>query len=125
MGFTALEHLAVGGLDRSASDAGGAALLWQTLAQFARNLVVAAALAIVFHRAAITGMRAAIGLSTVLWLGFQAMAVFGSVIHEQYPLALYAIHTVDQLGTTLIMACCLLLRWSPWRLSHGGRVREH
>ena len=28
------------------------------------------------------GLRTAIGLSMFLWLGFQAMAIFGWVIHE-------------------------------------------
>ena len=105
-----------------ASDAAGAMALWQPLAQFARNLVVAAALTVVFRRASITSLRSAIGLSTVLWLGFQAMAIAGSVIHEQYPLALYAIHTVDQLGTMLVMAFCLVFRWTPRRQSAVARA---
>jgi hypothetical protein len=32
------------------------------------------------------------------------MAIAGSVIHEGYPLTLYAIHTGDALVTTLLMS---------------------
>lgn len=97
---------------------------WQVLAQLARNIVVAGALAYIFRKARIGGMPDAIGLALVLWLGFQAMAIAGAVIHEHYPVALYAIHTADQLGTMLIMAFCLTVRPSSRQL--GANVAgEH
>lgn len=118
--FSALYYgLAVGTAWRELSglaDSAAEMAMWQPLAQLARNVVVAAALAFMFQRAAVTSVGAALRLALVLWLGFQAMAVAGSVIHEQYPLALYAIHAADQLGTIVLMALCLRLRRRPQAL---------
>jgi Protein of unknown function (DUF1761) len=57
------------------------------------------------------------GVGLVVWLGFQAMAVLGSVLHEQYPLGLYAIHIGDALATTLAMALIL----GAWRRGPASR----
>jgi hypothetical protein len=76
----------------------------EIVAQFTRNLIVGAVLArlIVSSRAA--DWLGAVRVGLWCWLGFQAMAIAGSVIHEGYPLTLYAIHTGDALVTTLLMS---------------------
>jgi Protein of unknown function (DUF1761) len=75
--------------------------------QVVRNLVVASALAYLLRRLQVGTWAGALGVGLVVWLGFQAMAVLGSVLHEQYPLGLYAIHVGDALATTLAMALIL------------------
>jgi hypothetical protein len=90
------------------SDGGGATPdLWTTAAQFGRNLVVAAVFAALLHRLGDASKSAALRLAALLWLGFQAMAVLGSVIHEHYPIGLYLLHVGDALVTVLIMALVL------------------
>ena len=46
-------------------------------------------------------------MGLLVWLGFEAMAVVGSVLHEGYPLGLYLIHVGDALQVTLVMALIL------------------
>lgn len=121
--FSSLYYgLLVGTTWRELSGTGEALAPWQPVAQLARNLVTAATLAFVFRRAAITDLLSAIGLALPIWLGFGAMAIAGSVIHEGYPLALFLIHAADQLGTLLIMAACLSAKARPSpAIPAGGR----
>lgn len=93
--------------------------LWQPVAQVGRNLVVAFALNYVLQRASTVGIWGALKVSIMLWLGFQAMAIAGSVIHENYPAILYCIHAFDALMTTVVMTLCLkidLRNERRWRL---------
>jgi hypothetical protein len=46
-------------------------------------------------------------VALVLWVGFEAMAIAGSVLHEHYPVGLYAPHIGDALLATVIMALIL------------------
>jgi hypothetical protein len=85
--------------------------LWQMAGQFARNLVVAFVLAYLLSRLAVTTPKGALGVGLLVWFGFQAMAVVGSVLHENYRLGLYLIHVGDALMATLIMALIL----GAWR----------
>jgi Protein of unknown function (DUF1761) len=80
--------------------------LWELVGQLARNLVVALVLAYFLGRLQAT-RKDALRLGLLVWLGFQAMAVAGSVLHEDYPLGLDAIHVGDALLATLIMALVL------------------
>ncbi|HWW11317.1 MAG TPA: DUF1761 domain-containing protein [Brevundimonas sp.] len=80
---------------------------WQPIAQIVRNLVVAFALNYVLQRTSAAGLWASLQVSLVLWLGFQAMAIVGSVIHERYPVILYCIHAFDALMTVVVMTICL------------------
>jgi hypothetical protein len=80
---------------------------WQPIAQIARNLVVAYALAYILLRTSAVGVSASLQISFRLWLGFQAMAIIGSVIHEGYPVILYCIHAFDALMTVAVMTVCL------------------
>jgi hypothetical protein len=90
--------------------------VWEVLGQLARNLVVASALAYLLARLDVAGWRGALRLGIWVWLGFEAMAIVGSVLHEGYPLGLYAVHVGDELMTTLLMAVVLGL-WPARRPS--------
>lgn len=80
---------------------------WHPIAQIVRNLIVAYTLNYVLQRTSAVGVLASLQISLVLWLGFQAMAIVGSVIHEGYPVILYCIHAVDALMTVVVMTICL------------------
>ncbi len=86
---------------------GGAVMsteLWPIFVQLGRNLVVAAVLAALLARLGVTTRGAALRVGVLVWLGFQAMEVLGSVIHEGYPFGLYLLHIGDALLTTAVMA---------------------
>ncbi len=79
----------------------------EILAEFARGLVVAAVLAGFVVHLVVVNWAGAIYLGLAVWIGFQATSIIGSVIHENYPWKLYAIHTGDALAKTLVMAVIL------------------
>jgi len=103
------QWLSLRGIDPSAV-AGARPPLWQLIAEFLRCLVVAVVLAGLLARLEITSLGGALLLAVVLWLGFQAMAVLGGVIHENYPWQLYAIHVGDALVKTALMSL-ILVAW--------------
>jgi hypothetical protein len=80
---------------------------WQMAGQLARNLVVAFMLAYLLSRLGATTPTSALRMGLLVWLGFEAMAVVGSVLHEGYPRGLYLIHVGDALQVTLVMALIL------------------
>lgn len=88
---------------------------WQMIGQVARNLVVAVVLGQLLGWLGVTSWKGALPVGLAVWLGFQAMAVVGSVLHEDYPLGLYLIHVGDALQATLLMSLIL----GAWR--RGGR----
>jgi len=77
---------------------------WAMLGQLGRNAVVVLALTALARRAGAASIRDVVGLAVLVWFGFEAMSVLGSVLHEGYPFALYLIHVGDALQTTLVMA---------------------
>lgn len=77
---------------------------WSIVGQLARNAVIVGVLAVLMRRLRVTSTPAALRLGLLVWLGFQAMATAGSVLHEQYPLGLYLLHLGDALQATLVMA---------------------
>jgi len=79
----------------------------EILAEFARGLVVAAVLAGFVVHLGVVNWAGAIYLGLAVWIGFQATSIIGSVIHENYPWKLYAIHTGDAFAKTLVMAVIL------------------
>ncbi len=79
----------------------------EILAEFARGLVVAAVLAGFVVHLGVVNWAGAIYLGLAVWIGFQATSIIGSVIHENYPWELYAIHTGDAFAKTLVMAVIL------------------
>ena len=91
--------------------------LWQMTGQVARNLVVATVLAHLLRWLEVATWKRALQVGLLVWLGFQAMAVVGSVLHEGYPLGLYLIHVGDALQATLLMSLIL----GAWR---GGARQD-
>jgi hypothetical protein len=89
---------------------------WQIAAQFFRDLLVAYVLAWLIARIGARTPGQACRLAALIWLGFQAMQILGSVIHEGYPIELYAIHAGDALVKSLLMAAVLTI-------GQGGSAR--
>jgi hypothetical protein len=83
----------------------------EIVAKFVRGLIVAVGLAGFVVHLGVVNWLGAIYLGLAVWIGFQATSIVGSVIHEHYPLKLYAIHTGDALAKTLVMAVIL----GAWR----------
>lgn len=81
--------------------------LGKMAAEVLRVLIVALALSYFIVTLDITGYTAALGLALILWVGFQAMLMAGGVIHENYPIKLYAIHVGDALVKTAAMSLVL------------------
>jgi hypothetical protein len=105
--------LTLRGMDPSTADMSPE--VWVIAGQFARNLVVAVVLAFLLRRLGTATWGGALRLGLLVWVGFEAMAIAGSVLHEQYPLGLYAIHVGDALLGTLTMTLILGL----WRRGTG------
>jgi hypothetical protein len=80
---------------------------WELLGEFARNLVISFVLAHFVVRLGVSGWKGAVQLGLWVWAGFQAMLLMGSVLHEQMPWMLYAIHAGDALVKTLLMTVIL------------------
>jgi Protein of unknown function (DUF1761) len=89
--------------------------IWPMLGQLGRNAVVVIALTVLVRRLAVRSIRGAVALAVLVWFGFEAMSVLGSVLHEGYPFALYLIHVGDALQTTLVMAVLIALAQRPRR----------
>jgi len=79
----------------------------EILGEYGRILLVACVLSILMERLNITGWLDALKLGAGLWLGFQAMAVLGSVLHEGYPWQLYLIHTGHALAYMIVLSVLL------------------
>jgi hypothetical protein len=85
--------------------------------QFLQNVVIALALAYLLKWSGTTSRLGALRVGVVVWGGFQAMAIAGSVLHEQYPVGLYLLHCGDALIMTLVMALIL----GSWRRRPGNQ----
>jgi len=83
------------------------------VAEFLRGLLVAYVLARFVVRLQVADWRGAVRLAFWIWLGFQALAIAGSVIHEGYAWQLYAIHAGDALVKTVSMSVLLSLWHRP------------
>jgi len=79
----------------------------ELIGEFTRILVVAYVFAGLIERLNITGWIGAVKLGLALWIGFQAMAVLGSVLHEGYPWQLYLIHAGHALGYMVVLSAML------------------
>ena len=90
---------------------------WTMLFVVAQSLVVASVLAYLVSRLGIVNWRAALRLGVLVWI-FPASILLGSVVHENVPLALAAIHAGDWLAKLLLMSVIL----GTWRngASAGG-----
>jgi hypothetical protein len=85
----------------------GVAAPWQIGAQLLRDLIVTCVLARMIVLTGRSGVVGALGLAVWIWLGFQAMAIAGSVIHEGYAWRLYALHVGDALMKAIIASLIL------------------
>lgn len=83
----------------------------EMIAEVIRVFIVATALAYFMAQLNISTYGEAFGLAVALWLGFQAMTIVGSVIHEGYPVPLFALHAGDALVKTIAMNLILVV----WR----------
>ncbi len=70
--------------------------------ELARSLVVAAVLAGL--AVGVAGWAGAVELGLALWIGFPVVLLIGSVIHENVPWKLAAIHAGDWLAKLVVIA---------------------
>jgi len=80
---------------------------WKMLGFFVSGLVTAFALAILIGLINISGWLGAAGLGVLLWIGFAATQWLGSILGEDVPLRLAAIHAGDWLIKLVLMAVLL------------------
>ena len=90
---------------------------WQTLGEFVRSLVVAYVLARFVVLLGVVNRRDAVQLGAWVWIGFPAMLLVGSVMWENVPWMLAAIHAGDWLVKILLVAVIL----GVWR---SGKPRN-
>jgi hypothetical protein len=79
---------------------------WAMLFVVTQSLVVASVLAYLVSRLGIVDRRAALRLGTLVWI-FPASILLGSVVHENVPPVLAAIHAGDWLAKLLLMSVIL------------------
>jgi heme/copper-type cytochrome/quinol oxidase subunit 2 len=90
---------------------------WTMLFVVVQSLVVAFMLAYFVVHLGIVDWKGGVRLGALVWV-FPAMILLGSVVHENVPLMLAAIHAGDWLVKLLLMSVIL----SVWR--KGGRGSE-
>lgn len=83
---------------------------WKLAIEFGRGLVVAAVVAILIV-ALDVGVLEGAGLGVVLWVGFPAVLLIGSVLWEDVPVRLATLHAGDWLVKLLVIAVII----SSWR----------
>jgi hypothetical protein len=77
---------------------------WMALVELARSLVVAAVLAGLADELGVEGWTSAATLGLFVWIGFPAIILSGSVLHENVPWMLAAIHAGDWLFKLVVIA---------------------
>lgn len=75
----------------------GSIAAWKIAVELLRSAVVALAIAWGIGRLGLTDVRSALGLALVLWVAFPVVLLAGSVIWENVPTRLAAIHAGDWL----------------------------
>jgi hypothetical protein len=78
--------------------------------EIARNIVLASVLAYLVARLGVTAWPAAITFAVLLWIGFPVLLLTGSVMWENVPWKLAAIHAGDWL-LKLLVTVIILSRW--------------
>ena len=84
--------------------------LWHSnllLGGFLKNIVVAALLAHFAVRFRIFDWQGGVQLGLGMWIGFQAMLLIGTVLHERMLWPLYVIHAGDAFSKSLPMSIIL------------------
>ncbi len=77
---------------------------WKVAQEPVRNLIVASVVAGLASLSEIADWTGTMGLALALWIGFPVMLLAGSVIHENVPWKLAAIHAGDWLMKLVIIA---------------------
>lgn len=77
---------------------------WQFLVYFATAVIIALVVAVVMGLADISGWAASAGFGLLLWVGFCLTQWISSIVGEDVPLRLAAIHAGDWLLHLLIIA---------------------
>ena len=95
----------------TAAAAQGRPPVWMVPVELLRTLVLAAVLAGLASQLRIANWTGAVQLALALWIGFPIILLSGSVIYENVPWKLAAIHAGDWLGKLLIIALLVSL----WR----------
>jgi len=80
---------------------------WQIPVELVRSLVVAFVLAVFFLQLGIDNWIGAVQLGFLMWVGFPVTLLIGSVIWENVPWKLAAIHIGDWFVKLLLMAAIL------------------
>jgi hypothetical protein len=75
--------------------------------ELVRTLVLAVVLALLVARLGVADWTGAVGLALALWIGFPVILLSGSVIYENVPWKLAAIHAGDWLVKLLIITLIL------------------
>jgi len=88
---------------------------WAMLFVVAQSLVVASVLAYLVSHLGIVDRRAALRLGALVWI-FPASILLGSVVYENVPLALAAIHAGDWLVKLLLLSVIL----GTWLVDPGA-----
>jgi hypothetical protein len=86
-------------------------MIWTLLVFATTSLVIATVVAVLFRLTGTTGLLPSVGLGLLLWIGFCATQWVGSVMGEDVPVALAAIHAGDWLLHMVIMSAIIGL----WR----------
>ncbi|MEA5364562.1 DUF1761 domain-containing protein [Amycolatopsis sp., V23-08] len=77
---------------------------WKMVAEFVRTLLLVTVFAGLLTAVGVDGVGGALGLALVLWVGFPVLILAGSVLHENVPVRLAALHAGDWLVKILVVA---------------------
>ena len=102
-------YLALRGIESSAASA-ATPPPGELIAEVVRCFVVAYTFAYFIARLGIDSVKDALKFALLVWFGFQGFVLIGSVIHEGYPVNLFAIHAGDAL-VKAISSCVILVLW--------------
>lgn len=81
--------------------------VWKIFAEIGRILILACVLAHLVVRGKVIDRKGALKLGIWLWIGFPVVLLAGSVIHDNVPWMLAAIHAGDWLVKLLLMTVIL------------------
>ena len=82
----------------------------ELIAEIVRCFVLAYTFAHFILRLGIDSVKGALTFALQVWLGFEGFVLIGSVVHEGYPVNLFAIHAGDALVKAII-GCVILALW--------------
>jgi Protein of unknown function (DUF1761) len=83
---------------------------WKVILEIIRSLVVASVLAGLANRLGITDVWSAVLLGLVMWIGFPIILLSGSVIWDNIPWRIAAIHAGDWFLKLVVIAVIVGLR---------------